>query len=181
MTDREKMVSGEWYLPDLPQLVEDRRRAVELVRAFNAEEDEAARTEQLRELVGSLGEGVEVVPPLRCDYGYNVSLGDRVFINYDACFLDCAPVTVGDDVQIGPGVQFLTPHHPTDPEMRRGRLERATPIAIGDNVWIGGGAILIGGVTIGADTVIGAGSVVTRDIPARVVAAGSPCRVLREV
>jgi maltose O-acetyltransferase len=181
VNDREKMVSGEWYVPDLPQLVEDRRRASAIVRAFNAEEDEAARTEHLRELVGSLGEAVEITPPLRCDYGYNVSVGDRVFINYDACFLDCAPVTIGDDVQIGPGVQFLTPHHPIDPEMRRGRVERAAPIAIGDNVWIGGGALLIGGVTIGPDTVIGAGSVVTRDIPAGVVAVGAPCRVLREV
>jgi maltose O-acetyltransferase len=120
-----------------------------------------------------------IQPSFRCDYGYNLLIGRNVFINYDCVFLDCNRITIGDDVQIGPAVQIYTAQHPTDAETRRSGLESALPVTVGDNVWIGGGAILCPGVTIGADTVIGAGSVVTRDLPPGVIAVGNPCRVLR--
>jgi maltose O-acetyltransferase len=117
--------------------------------------------------------------PFRCDYGYNVRIGANGFLNYDCVFLDCAPITIGHDAQIGPGVHVYTATHPTDPETRRSGLEYALPVTIEDNVWLGGGTIVRPGVTIGRDTVVGAGSVVTRPLPPGVVAAGSPCRVLR--
>ncbi|WP_308259108.1 sugar O-acetyltransferase [Pseudonocardia sp. H11422] len=115
-------------------------------------------------------------PPLFCDYGYQIHIGARVFVNFGLVALDVATITIGDDVQIGPNVQLLTPTHPVEPEPRRARFEAARPIAIGDNVWIGGGAIVLPGVSIGADTVVGAGAVVTRDLPAGVVAVGNPAR-----
>jgi maltose O-acetyltransferase len=133
------------------------------------------------ELIAYFGRGSVIQPSFRCDYGYNLLIGRNVFINYDCVFLDCNRITIGDDVQIGPAVQIYTAQHPTDAETRRSGLELALPVTVGDNVWIGGGAILCPGVTIGADTVIGAGSVVTRDLPPSVIAVGNPCRVLRSV
>ncbi|MEA2427574.1 MAG: maltose O-acetyltransferase, partial [Thermoleophilaceae bacterium] len=114
-----------------------------------------------------------------CDYGYNISIGTQVFVNFDCVFLDCAPIVIGHHAQIGPAVQLLAADHPLDPHQRREGLELAKPIDIGPNAWLGGGALVCPGVTIGADSVIGAGSVVTRDVPAGVVAVGNPCRVLR--
>ena len=122
-----------------------------------------------------------IEPPLRCDYGAQISLGARSFVNFGAIILDCAAVTIGADVQIGPNVQLLTPTHPLDPELRRTGIEGAAPITIGDGVWLGGGVIVCPGVTIGADTVVGAGSVVVRELPARVLAVGNPCRVVRDL
>lgn len=181
--EKEKMLRGELYLPDDPDLTADRERCAVLCERFNAvpATDDAARLEILLELLGHLGEDTVINPPFRCDYGYQVSLGARTFINFDAVLLDCAPITVGDDVQIGPQVQLLTAVHPIDPDLRRTRLESGEPITIDADVWLGGGVIVCPGVTIGAGTVVGAGSVVTRDLPPRVVAVGNPCRVLRQI
>ena len=135
----------------------------------------------LRDLLGRIGDGTSVQPPFACDYGYNVQVGDNVFINFNAVILDCAPVTIGDGTQIASGVQLLAADHPRDPDVRRDLLELARPVAIGSNVWIGAAAIVLPGVSVGDDSIIGAGSVVTRDTPAGVVAMGTPCRVVRRL
>jgi maltose O-acetyltransferase len=128
-----------------------------------------------------LGEGAYVKPPLFVDYGENITIGARTFINFNLTALDVAAITIGEDCQIGPNVQLLTPLHPIDPEPRRDKLEAAKPIVIGDNVWLGGGVIVCPGVSIGENSVIGAGSVVAKDIPANVVAVGNPARVIRRI
>ncbi|MDQ6817560.1 MAG: sugar O-acetyltransferase, partial [Actinomycetota bacterium] len=135
----------------------------------------------LAELLGGLGEEAEVMAPFQCDYGYQISIGARTFINYGAVILDAATVTIGHDVQIGPGVQLLTPLHPLDATMRRTLVETAAPISVGDGAWLAAGVIVCPGVSIGADTVVGAGSVVTHDLPPNHVCFGSPCRVIREI
>ena len=139
------------------------------------------RAALLSELLGEVGADVEVRPPLYVDYGYQTSIGPRTFVNFGAVFLDVARISVGADGQIGPYVQLLTATHPIEPEARRARWEAAEPITIGDNVWLGGGVIVCPGVAIGDDCVVGAGSVVTRDLPPGVVAIGNPARVLRKV
>lgn len=175
------MLAGELYLADDPEIAADRQRAAVLMERFNASSagEPQRRTELLRELLGSLGEGVDVRPPFYCDYGYHISIGSGTFVNYNAVLLDVARITIGADVQIATNVQLLTPTHPVEPEPRRAKWESASPITIGDNVWLGSGAIVLGGVTIGENTVVGAGSVVTRDLPANVVAVGNPARVIR--
>jgi maltose O-acetyltransferase len=141
----------------------------------------AARQALLLELLGRVGDGVEIRPPLMVDYGYQITVGARTFINYGAVLLDVAPITIGEDGQFGPNVQLLTPTHPLDPELRRQKWEAAEPIVIGDNVWLGGGAIVLPGITIGDNTVVGAGAVVTKDLPANVVAVGNPARIIRHL
>ncbi len=180
-TEKEKMRSGELYNAMDPELVADRLHAQHLLYQLNGSRPDAAdeRLELLLELIAYFGRGSVIQPSFRCDYGYNLLIGRNVFINYDCVFLDCNRITIGDDVLIGPAVQIYTAQHPTEAETRRSGLEFALPVTVGDNVWIGGGAILCPGVTIGADTVIGAGSVVTRDLPPSVIAVGNPCRVLR--
>jgi maltose O-acetyltransferase len=143
-----------------------------------ADEDERRR-QLLLELLGGVGDETEIRPPFQVDYGSQIRIGARCFANYGLVALDVAAITIGDDVQIGPNVQLLTPTHPVDAELRRAKWEAAAPITIGDNVWLGGGAIVLPGVTIGADTVVGAGAVVTRDLPSGVVAVGNPARVVR--
>ncbi len=174
------MLRGEPYLADDPELVAAHARAEELLARYNtaARED---RDALLRELVGEVGEGVVVRAPFFCDYGSYISLGAGTFVNYDCVMLDVAPIRIGAACQIASAVQILTPTHPIDPERRRAGWEAAEPITIGDNVWLGGGAIVCPGVTIGDDTVVGAGAVVTRDLPAGVVAYGNPARVQREI
>jgi maltose O-acetyltransferase len=182
MTDeKQRMLAGELYQATDPELVADYLHAQELLCQFNATRPNAAeeRLALLMELFGHFGHGSVLKPSFRCDYGYNILIGRNVFVNYDCVFLDCNRITIGDDVQIGPAVQIYTAQHPTDPETRRSGLEFALPVTLGDNAWIGGGAILCPGVTIGANTVVGAGSVVTRDLPPNVIAAGNPCRVIR--
>lgn len=182
-TDRERMLAGDWYVGDDPDNWEQFKRAVRLqtrYAAAYAEDPDAARP-ILRELLGHLGEQAHIRPPLRVDYGAYITVGARTFVNYNLTALDVAPIVIGEDCQIGPNVQLLTPVHPLEPQPRKDRLERALPIRIGDNVWLGGGAIVCPGVTIGNDSVIGAGSVVTRDIPASRLAVGSPARVIREL
>jgi maltose O-acetyltransferase len=175
------MLSGELYLASDPELVAAHRRARLLVERFNATSvvDERERRSLLERLLARVGDDTVVKPPFQCDYGFTISIGARTFVNYGAILLDCAPVTIGDEVQIGTGVQLLTATHPLDAELRRGYWESAAPITIGDGVWLASGAIVCPGVTIGAETVVGAGSVVTRDLPPGVLAVGNPCRVVR--
>jgi maltose O-acetyltransferase len=139
------------------------------------------RRRLLEELLGSVGEGTEIRPPFYVDYGAHITVGARTFANFGLVALDVAPITIGDDVQMGPNVQLLTPTHPVEPEPRRQKWEAAEPITIGDNVWLGGGVVVCPGVTIGENTVVGAGAVVTKDLPAGVVAVGNPARVVRSV
>jgi len=180
---RRRMTAGERYRGDHPVLVADRARAYEVSRELNdlPTGEESARRQVLARLLGTLGDGASVVPPLRVDYGYNVHLGDRSFINFDAVILDVAPVTIGADCQIAPRVQLLTATHPIDRAARAAMEEWGEPIVLEDGVWLGGGVIVLPGVTIGAGTVVGAGAVVTRDLPPGVVAVGSPARVLRTI
>jgi len=180
---RRRMSSCERYLGSDPVLVADRERAYRLTHRLNTlpTGEDGARRAVLAELLGTLGEGASVVPPLRVDYGYNVHLGDRSFVNFDAVMLDVAPITIGADCQLATRVQLLTATHPIDAAARATLWEWGEPITLEDGVWLGGGVIVLPGVTIGAGTVVGAGSVVTRDLPAGVVAAGNPARVLREV
>ncbi|THV40550.1 sugar O-acetyltransferase [Glycomyces buryatensis] len=181
-TMRERMLAGDLYIADDPDLAIAAQRALELTDAYHravvAGEDGAGAI--LAELLGGLGEGSFVKPPLFVDYGSHITIGARSFVNYNLTALDVAAIEIGDDCLIGPNVQLLTPTHPVEPGPRRDKLEAAQPITIRDNVWIGGGVIVCPGVTIGENSVIGAGAVVTRDIPANVVAVGNPARVVRE-
>jgi maltose O-acetyltransferase len=179
---KERMLAGDWFIADDPELAADTERRIELCAAYNAPGlPPAERRAVLARLLGSLGDDARIRPPFQCDLGYHIALGARAFVNFGAVFLDLAPITIGSDVQIGPYVQLLTSTHELDAERRRAGWERAVPVTIGDNAWLGGGVIVCPGVTIGDDSVIGAGSVVVRDIPANVVAAGNPARVLREI
>jgi maltose O-acetyltransferase len=180
---KERMLRGELYRFDDAELEADYARAQALVERYNATRhtEQDVRDSLLRELLGEVGKDVVVRPPFRCDYGSRIAIGARTFVNFDCVMLDGAPVRIGAACQLAPRVQLLTATHPIDPEPRRLGWERGAPIAIGDNVWLGGGAIVCPGVTIGENTVVGAGAVVTRDLPAGVVATGVPARVLREI
>jgi maltose O-acetyltransferase len=175
------MLAGDRYRADDPHLLAEHRRAVVLTEAYNATSvaDQEERARILAELLGTVGEGTEVRAPLYVDYGYQLSIGARTFVNFGLVALDVARIVIGDDVQIGPNVQLLTPTHPLEPHARRDKWESAQPITVGDNVWLGGGVIVCPGVTIGEDTVVGAGSVVTHDLPPGVLAVGTPARVIR--
>jgi maltose O-acetyltransferase len=183
MTERERMLAGDMYDPLDADLAAARRRARLLTHAFNSTRDDESerRAELLKELFGSTGEGVWIEPPFFCDYGSNITLGDKVFFNFNCVVLDPAPVRIGSNVLFGPAVQIYTATHPLSAAERRTWREFAKPVTVGSDVWVGGGAILCPGITVGAGTVIGAGSVVTRDVPAGVFAAGNPCRVIREL
>ncbi len=180
---RDLMVSGRPYDPTDAALLADRARAEKLLRKFNgmleSQWDEAEGV--VRELLGTLGAGCHVIPPFRCDFGYNVHLGDGTFVNFDVAVMDGAPVRIGKRALIGPRSTLCTAVHPIDPKARAAGLVSARPIEIGDDVWLGAGVIVNPGVTIGAGTIVGSGSVVTRDIPPNVIAAGSPCRVIRTI
>ncbi|MGF0177108.1 sugar O-acetyltransferase [Streptomyces sp. Marseille-Q5077] len=182
-TNLERMQAGDLYIADDPEIARRQQEAVRLAARYQAgyAEDADAARPILAELLGALGEEAHVRPPLYVDYGSNVAIGARTFVNYSLTALDVAAITIGEDCQIGPNVQLLTPTHPLEPQPRRDKLEAARPITIGDNVWLGGGAIVLPGVTIGDNSVIGAGAVVTRDIPANVVAVGNPARVVRSL
>ena len=182
-SNRERMLAGDLYIADDPDNARIAQRAVRLADAYHraAVEDESAARPILAELLGTLGEGAFIKPPLFVDYGENIHLGARSFVNYNLTALDVATITIGEDCLLGPNVQLLTPTHPIDPQPRRDKLEAAQPITLGDNVWLGGGVIVCPGVTIGDNSVVGAGSVVTKDIPANVVAVGNPARVVKEI
>ena len=182
-SEKEKMLSGELYNSQDPELVQGRSKARLLLNELNKSlEDEAPdRTRILKELIPHSGESLLIQPPFYCDYGSNMILGDQVFFNFNCVVLDVAHVRIGSRTQMGPNVQIYTATHPINYEERATGLESGEAITIGDDVWIGGSAIICPGVTIGDRTVIGAGSVVTRDIPSDVFAAGNPCRVIREL
>ena len=179
---RQRMLRGELYIADDPEIEAEWERTQDLVARFNATGPRAyeERDLLLRELLRHVGEGVVVRPPFFCEYGA-VSIGDRTFVNLDAVMLDVAPITIGAACQIATRVQLLTAAHPIDPGLRRVGWEYGKPITIEDNVWLGGGVIVCPGVSIGGDTVVGAGAVVTRNLPGGVVAAGVPARILREI
>lgn len=182
MSERGKMLAGELYDPLDPELAAARVRARGLCQALNAtrEADQDERRRLLVELFGAGGDEVWMQPPFFCDYGSNIFLGKRVFFNFNCVVLDVCSVRIGDFTLFGPSVQIYTATHPLEAELRRTR-EFAKPIEIGSDVWVGGAAVICPGVTIGSRSVIGAGSVVTRDIPDGVFAAGNPCRVIREL
>jgi maltose O-acetyltransferase len=180
---KRRMLAGELYHADDPTIQADLARCAGLVERYNglAHDDQPGRDALLRELLGSVGENAVVRPPFRCDYGWNIHIGAGTFVNYDAVLLDVAPIEIGAACQLATRVQLLTATHPLDPGPRRAGWEAGAPITIGDNVWLGGGVIVCPGVTIGDDTVVGAGAVVTRDLPAGVLVAGVPARVLRQI
>jgi maltose O-acetyltransferase len=181
-TEKQKMLDGELYNAMDAQLVSERRRARELLAAFNAapESGQHERSRILSTLFGA-DTDVAIQPPFYCDYGSNIILGAGIFMNFNCTILDVARVEIGDQVLLGPGVQIYAATHPLSAAVRRSGLEAGKPVVIGADVWIGGGAIVCPGVSIGARTVIGAGSVVTRDLPSDVFAAGNPCRVIRRL
>jgi maltose O-acetyltransferase len=177
------MVAGEPYMADDPELIAGHLHAMDVLENYNdgLAREPADRARILDQLLGAFGPESNFRPPFYCDYGYNLRVGARTFANFGLVVLDVAPIVIGDDVQIGPNVQLLAATHPIDAEARRSKWESGRPIVIGDNVWLGGGAIVLAGVTVGEDSVIGAGAVVTRDIPPNVVAVGNPARVIRHL
>lgn len=183
-TEREKMLAGLLYDANYnPELLEERNVAKDLCFDFNQTRpsDVATQTKIMQDLLGKTGDNFTVVAPFWCDYGSNIEIGDNFFANHNCVILDGAKVTFGDNVFIAPDCGFYTAGHPLDAERRNQGLEYAKPITVGDNVWIGGGVKVMPGVTIGDNAVIGGGSVVTKDIPANVIAVGNPCRILREI
>jgi maltose O-acetyltransferase len=179
----QRMISGEPYLSDDPELVAARRRARSLAFRFNHTPPEQADTRRslLRELLGSTGERFEIEPTLHVDYGFNIHLGEGFYANANCVLLDVAQIRIGRDTMFGPAVQLLTATHPVDPQERISGRELGYGITIGERVWLGGGVIVGPGVTIGDDVVVGSGAVVVKDLPAGVVAVGSPARVVRTV
>jgi maltose O-acetyltransferase len=182
-SEKEKMTSGELYDPGDPQLIADRQHVRLLFKRFNDTtiEQREERLRLLQEIIPNRGKKVWIEPPFYCDYGSNITLGEKVYFNFNCVILDVAPVKIGSNVMFGPAVQIYTATHPLNAIERRAGLEYGLPISIDDDAWVGGGAIICPGVKIGARTVIGAGSVVTKDIPADVLAVGNPCRVIRSI
>lgn len=184
MTEKEKMLRGELYLASDPELRQDGRRAKQILYEYNVSrtDEPELRQKLLRELFASLGKGVSIEPRFHCDYGYNIHIADRVFMNCGCVLLDVCEITIGEDTLLAPNVHIYAATHPLDWHIRKNRgPELGRPVHIGNDCWIGGGAIICPGVTIGEKSVIGAGSVVTRDIPAGVLAVGNPCRVVKEI
>jgi len=182
-TEKEKMLSGKAYKAFGEELLNERQHAKELLFDFNALRPSAIeeRNTILRKLLGKTGENFYFEPPFRCDYGYNIKIGNHFYSNYNFIVLDCAEVTIGDHAFIGPNVSLFTAGHPIHKELRDQEYEYALPITIGNSVWLGGNVVVNAGITIGDNVVIGSGSVVTKDIPSNVFAAGNPCKVIREL
>lgn len=182
-TEKQKMLAGELYDASDTELVAERQEARRLIHLYNAttEQETEKRSQLLLELFGAAVPNISIEPPFYCDYGSNIYADDGFYMNFGGVILDCTSVHIGKQVLCGPSVHIYTATHPIDPEIRRSGLELAAPVKIGNNVWIGGGVIICPGVTIGDDTTIGAGSVVVKDIPAKVVAVGNPCRVIKHL
>jgi len=183
VTEKEKMLSGEMYDATDPQLTAERQQARDLCKALNESYDSEQKLREriIRELFGIAGDAIWIEPPFYCDYGSNITLGSKVFFNFNCVILDPASVIIGSNVLFGPGVQVYTFTHPISASDRRTWHEFAQPVEIGSDVWVGGGAIICPGVRIGSRSVIGAGSVVTNDIPEDMFAAGNPCRLIRHL
>ena len=183
LSEKEKMLAGELYNSFTPELIEERERASKLFSKLNqlGKATREQREELLRKLLGKCGENIWIESPFYCDYGYQILIGDNVFINFNCTILDACPVRIGNNVMVGPNVQIYSATHPLDWKVRASGLENSKPISIGDHSWIGGGVVICPGVTIGERSVIGAGSVVTKDIPSDVMAAGNPCRVIKKI
>jgi maltose O-acetyltransferase len=182
-SEKEKMLAGELYRStdaELQSLMADAQRQLRQLNGI-ANEDDEQRFVALQTMLGQIGSGTQIKSPFSCDYAAHIRIGRNGFVNYCCVFLDCNLISIGDDAQIGPGVHIYTALHPLDPEIRRSGLETAKPVNIGHNVWIGGHCVICPGVTIGNNSVIGAGSVVVRDIPANRIAVGNPCRIIKEV
>ena len=183
MTQKERMLAGLPYKAWLDGLSEERMACRRKLHAFNLlpPDEEAQAQRLLRELLGKTGRDPWINAPFHCDYGWNIEVGDNFFANYNLTILDVGKVTIGSNVQFAPNVSIYTAGHPLHPDSRNSGYEYGLPVTIGDNVWIGGNVVLLPGVTVGSNSVIGAGSVVSRDIPEWVVAVGSPCRVVRRI
>lgn len=183
MTEKEKMLSGELYTASDEELRRDFLNAKKIIRLYNntTEQETEYRKELLSQLFEKTGENIYVEPPFHCDYGYNISVGENFYANYDCIILDVNKVKIGKNVKIGPRACIYTASHPIDAAIRNSFLEFGKPVTIGDNVWIGGNVVINPGITVGSNAVIGSGSVVTKDIPENVVAAGNPCKILRKI
>lgn len=183
MTQKERMLAGLVYKVMDPELRKEHHQAKERTRRLNAtlETEEDLRRQLVQEIFGAAGEGAYIEPPFHCDYGIHTTVGKNFYANYNCMILDTAAVTIGDNVMLAPNVNIYAASHPIDSAVRASGLEVSKPVTIGDNVWIGGNSVVCPGVTVGSNVVIGAGSVVCKDIPDNVVAAGNPCRVIREI
>lgn len=183
MTEKEKMLAGEWYLASDPELVSERMHARKLLKKLNDSEPEDSeyRVEIVRELLGKAGKNIWIEPPFFCDYGKNIEVGDDCYFNFNCVVLDVTPVKIGDRVLIAPNVQFYAATHPTDAKSRGELWEFGKPITIGSDVWIGGSSVICPGVTIGDRSIIAAGSVVTKDVPADVIVGGNPAKFIKNV
>lgn len=183
MTEKEKMLSGKLYTAQDQELARAYKNAQRLTRLFNqtTEDEFEQRLAYLKELLGTTGENLWIEPTFRCDYGCNIYIGENFYANYDCIILDVCPVTIGNHVFLGPRVCLYTATHPIDAEVRAAGLEYGKPVTIGNDVWVGGNTIINPGITIGSNVVIGSGSVVTKDLPSGVMAAGNPCQVLRPI
>lgn len=181
-TEKEKMIAGELYNANDEQLVKDRRTAKRLLRQLNVTEYLVTKTAKqvIKQLIPNGTKSLYIEPPFHCDYGYNITCGERVYFNVNCVVLDVAKVIIGNDVMFAPGVQLYTATHPVDKELRK-TLEYGKPITIGNDVWIGGGTIILPGITIGNNCVIGAGSVVTKDVPDNSMAVGNPAKVIKKL
>ncbi|MBU5488275.1 sugar O-acetyltransferase [Clostridium sp. MSJ-8] len=183
MKEKDRMLAGKLYIAMDEELVNDMKKSRRLTRLYNTttEEQQDYRKELLKELFESTKENYYIEPPFRCDYGCNISIGNNFYANYDCIILDVNKVVIGDNVFFAPRVSVFTAGHPIDAEIRNMQLEYGKPVFIGNDVWVGGNTVINPGVTIGDNVVIGSGSVVTKDIPSGVVAAGNPCRVIRKI
>lgn len=183
MTEKELMLSGQLYNAGDVELFKERLQAKRLIRLFNSASDEQIdyRLDIIKKLFKKTGNNVYIEPPFRCDYGYNIVVGNNFYANYDCIILDVCDIIIGDNVFFAPRVCLFSASHPVDAAIRNSQLEYGKPITIGNNVWIGGGTIVNPGVKIGDNSIIGSGSVVTKNIPPNVIAAGNPCRILRKI
>lgn len=183
MTEKELMLSGQLYNAGDVELFKERLQAKKLIRLFNSASDEQIdyRLDIIKKLFKKTGNNVYIEPPFRCDYGYNIVVGNNFYANYDCIMLDVCDIIIGDNVFFAPRVCLFSASHPVDAAIRNSQLEYGQPITIGNNVWIGGGTIVNPGVKIGDNSIIGSGSVVTKNIPPNVIAAGNPCRILRKI
>lgn len=183
ISEKDKMISGKPYKASDGELLKERQYVKEQIFDFNTirPNEIIKRNEIIKKILGKTKTTFFIEQPFRCDYGYNIEIGENFYSNYNLIILDCARVKIGDNVMIGPNVSFYTAGHPLHYEKRNTELEYAFPIIIGNNVWIGGNVVINPGITIGENSVIGSGSVVTKDVPGNVIAIGNPCKVLREL